>query len=159
MANKKNQNNTKPDTTTRPVQQATHSEALQRDEKIVLPLTEERLDVEKKWVKAGEVIVRREVETQDQTIPVDLAYEEVSVQRIPVGQVFDEEHRPRQRQEGDTIIIPVVEEQIVVLKRYLVREEIRITRKRTMRHEDVKGTVRRDNIFVETQGNLEANSD
>ncbi|MEO8285932.1 MAG: YsnF/AvaK domain-containing protein [Chloroflexota bacterium] len=158
MANKKNETGTKPNTT-RPVQQVTQSEAQQRDEKIVLPLVEEQLAVEKKWVKAGEVIVRREVETQDQTIPVDLAYEEVSVQRIPVGQIFDEEHRPRQRQEGDTLIIPVIEEQLVVLKRYLVREEIRITRKRTMRHEDVKGTVRREHLTVETQGNLEANND
>ncbi len=37
-----------------------------------------------------------------------------------------------QRQEGDTLILPVVEEVLVVEKRLMLREEIRITRKRDL---------------------------
>jgi hypothetical protein len=37
---------------------------------------------------------------------------------------------PVQRQEGDTLILPVVEEVLVVEKRLMLREEIRITRRR-----------------------------
>jgi hypothetical protein len=55
--------------------------------------------------------------------------EDVSVERVPVNRIIN---GPAQtRQEGDTTIIPVVEEVITVQKRLLLREEVRITRKRT----------------------------
>ncbi len=55
--------------------------------------------------------------------------EEVSVERVPVNRIID---GPAQtRQEGDTTVIPVVEEVITIQKRLFLREEVRITRKRT----------------------------
>jgi hypothetical protein len=55
--------------------------------------------------------------------------EEVNVERVPVNRIIA---GPAQtRQEGDTTIIPVVEEVITLQKRLLLREEVRITRKRT----------------------------
>jgi hypothetical protein len=55
--------------------------------------------------------------------------EDVSVDRVPVNRIIS---GPAQtRQEGDTTIIPVVEEVITIQKRLLLREEVRITRKRT----------------------------
>jgi hypothetical protein len=55
--------------------------------------------------------------------------EDVSVERVPVNRIIS---GPAQtRQEGDTTIIPVVEEVITVQKRLFLREEVRITRKRT----------------------------
>ena len=55
--------------------------------------------------------------------------EEVVVERVPVNRIVD---GPVQtRQEGDTTVIPVIEEVLTVHKRILLREEVRITRKRT----------------------------
>jgi hypothetical protein len=55
--------------------------------------------------------------------------EDVSVERVPINRIIT---GPAQtRQEGDTTIIPVVEEVITIQKRLLLREEVRITRKRT----------------------------
>ncbi len=48
-----------------------------------------------------------------------------SIERVPVNRIVAES--PSQRQEGDTLVLPVVEEVIVVEKRLMLREEIRIT--------------------------------
>lgn len=67
-----------------------------------------------------------------------LAREEVQVERVPVNRVVDEPFG--QYQEGDTTIIPVFEEVLVVEKRLMLKEEVRITRRRKTRdeHRDVR---------------------
>ncbi len=54
--------------------------------------------------------------------------EDVGIDRVPVNQLVDEP--PVTREEGDVTIIPVVEEVLVVQKRYMIKEEIRIQRQR-----------------------------
>jgi len=122
---------------------------------IAVPLIEEELIANKKRIKGGEVIVRKTVETLPQILPVDLTYDEVSVERVAINRVFEGNKLPRQRQEGDTLIIPVVEEQAVVIKRYIVREEIRITKRQATKHEELDGTIHREHLHLETSGNLE----
>ena len=151
---------TSPAQTTRPIPRVEKPQATPaRDNKLVVPLAEEELTVDKRWVKEGEVIVHKTVESIPQSVPVDLAYEEVSIERVPVNRLFNEEERPQQRQEGDTLIIPVLEEQPVVIKRYLLREEIRITKKRAVRHQELDGTIRREHLQIDSTGNLEATTD
>ncbi len=66
---------------------------------------------------------------RDVLIDEPLFSEEVTVDRVQVNRIID---GPAQtRQEGDTTIIPVVEEVITIQKRLLLREEVRITRRRT----------------------------
>jgi hypothetical protein len=55
--------------------------------------------------------------------------DDISVERVPVNRLIDSP--PRVREEGDTTIVPVVEEVITVQKRLMLKEEVRITRKRT----------------------------
>jgi hypothetical protein len=58
-----------------------------------------------------------------------LYYEDVEVERVPVNRIVD---GPVQtRQEGDVMIVPVVEEVVTVQKRLLLKEEVRIRRRRT----------------------------
>jgi hypothetical protein len=54
--------------------------------------------------------------------------EEAGVERVPVNRLIDTE--PQTRQEGDVTVIPIVEEVLVVEKRLLLKEEIRIRRTR-----------------------------
>ena len=54
--------------------------------------------------------------------------EEYNIERVAVGKIVTD--TPVQRQEGDTLILPVTEEVLVTEKRLLLREEIRITRRR-----------------------------
>ena len=60
--------------------------------------------------------------------PEKLYREGYSIERVKVDRLVTEP--VSQRQEGDTLILPVMEEVLVVEKRMMLREEIRITRRR-----------------------------
>jgi uncharacterized protein (TIGR02271 family) len=157
--NTKKHGNTPPDNSTLPIPKVPRpAKGMLEPGEIAIPLVEEELVAKKQRVKGGEVIVRKSIETLPQSLPVDLTYDEVSVERVAINRVFEGTKPPQQRQEGDTLIIPVVEEQAVIVKRYVVREEIRITKRQATRREDLNGTVRREQIHIETSGNLEENA-
>jgi uncharacterized protein (TIGR02271 family) len=145
-----------PDMTTLPVGEV----VIERpDDVAMVQLREEELGVRKQWTEAGEVLIRKRVERRTDTIPVELGYEEVSVERVPANRILAEGERPEPRQEGDTLIVPVVEEEIVVTKRLVVREELHVTKKRLTRQRDVTDEVRSEHLDIETTGNLEAVQD
>jgi hypothetical protein len=65
----------------------------------------------------------------DASIDGSLFKEEIDVQRVPVNRVLD---RPAEtRVEDGVTIIPVMEERVKVEKQLILREEIRIVKKRT----------------------------
>jgi stress response protein YsnF len=76
-----------------------------------------------------------------------LAEEHVDIDRVVVNQMVDEP--PPVRYEGDTLIVPVLEEVIVVDVRLMVREEVRITRRREQVHKPQSVTLRREDVIVE----------
>jgi len=81
------------------------------------------------------------VESVPVSVPVELAHEELQIQRIPVGRALADGEAAPLRQEGNTLIIPVVEEEVVVLKRRVVREELHITKQRVVERREVGDTV------------------
>ena len=95
---------------------------------VTLELKAETLVVARRLV-AGETVrvstVTREVE---HTIDEVLANERVEVERVSVGRVV--ETVPDIREEDGVTIIPVVEEVVVVERRLILKEEIRIVRRR-----------------------------
>jgi stress response protein YsnF len=56
---------------------------------------------------------------------------------------------PEPRYEGDTLIIPVVEEMLVTEKRLLLREEVRITRRQRTEQAEIRDVLRREIVDVE----------
>ncbi|MDB6045471.1 MAG: hypothetical protein JWM63_4022 [Gammaproteobacteria bacterium] len=95
----------------------------------ILPLVDEQLSVRKRRVETGRVRIKTVVDEHQEWIQEALEREEISVERVEVDRVV--EARPVVRQEGDVLIIPVVEEVMVVEKRLLLKEEIHV---RTQRH-------------------------
>ena len=64
-----------------------------------------------------------------------LAHETVEIDRTPIGRQIDA--MPAVRDEGDTIVIPIVEEVLVIERRLLLKEEVRVRRVRsTERHQE-----------------------
>ncbi|MBF6612085.1 MAG: YsnF/AvaK domain-containing protein [Chloroflexi bacterium] len=124
-------------------------------EHIVVPLAEEELQVVKQWVEAGTIVLRKRVQEETKTVPVELAYEEVQVDRVPVNKVLADGEAAAPRQEGDVWIIPVVEEELVVTKRRVVREELRVNKRRVLTRQEVSDVVRSEHVEVETAGNIE----
>jgi uncharacterized protein (TIGR02271 family) len=96
-----------------------------------LPLVEEQLSVEKRKVETGRVRISTVVDERQEWVRENLVREEVSIERLRVDRVVDEP--PQIRQDGDVLIIPLVEEVLVVEKKLMLREELRV---RTQRHTD-----------------------
>src|SRR5688572_6903181 len=91
----------------------------QRDETRVTR-AEEELAIGKRQVQAGEVTVRKSVETEHVTERVPVRREEVTVERRPV-EAADAESADIGE---DRIVVPVTEEEVIVEKRPVVKEEV-----------------------------------
>lgn len=124
-------------------------------ETLVIPLAEERIvGVAKEMVITGRVRVQSVTEEITQTIREDLAGETVSVERVR----FDKELRPgeptpQERTEGNVHIIPIYEEILVVERRLILREEVRVTRTPTYEHVEQPVTLRKQRAIVERLNN------
>ena len=93
----------------------------------VVELAQEQLEIGKREVERGRVVVRTRVEERDEIAEIELRQDEVTVERIPRGMPV--ETTPIVREEDGVLIVPVVEEQLVLTKRLILKEEVRITRR------------------------------
>ncbi len=74
----------------------------------------------------------------------------VEVEQVLVGRTLAEgEAPPRSREEGDTLVVPVFEEVAVVVKRLVLREEVRLRFVATEQPFEVAVDVRRQRAAVE----------
>ncbi|RYY38362.1 MAG: DUF2382 domain-containing protein [Chitinophagaceae bacterium] len=99
------------------------------DGEIVIPVIQEFLTVEKEVVETGSVSVRKTVHEEEAALNIPLVSEQYEVTRVPKNDVYTQPPVPRQ--EGDTIIVPVVKEILVIEKRYEVTEEVHLTKRVT----------------------------
>lgn len=123
------------------------------DGAIHIPLHEETLEATTHQIERGKVLVHKSVETAPYEQIVTTGRDDVAIARVPVGQIVDRE--PRARWDGDTLIVPLVEEVLVVEKRLRLREELRITRRRVEEQQTVRDTLRRETARVETEGDVD----
>ena len=101
----------------------------------VVPLLAEEVSVGKRVVETGRVQVTRVTHEREQLIDELLTHETVEIDRTPIGRQVDA--MPAIREEGDSVVIPIVEEVLVVERRLLLKEEVRVRRVRsTERHQE-----------------------
>lgn len=112
-----------------------------------LELRAEELYVHKRDIEQGRVRIDKRIETVPFAEDIDVELDVVEVQRVPLNQEFDAP--PDSRYEGDTLIIPVVEEVLVVTRRYRVIEEVHVTTRREVRTERVEDELRREVLSVD----------
>jgi uncharacterized protein (TIGR02271 family) len=98
-------------------------------------------------VDRGKVLVHKRVETMPHEAQVEVGTDRVEVERVPVNEEFDT--APGTRQEGDTLIVPVVEEVLVVSKRYRVVEEVHVRKIRDVQTEILQEELRREVVEIE----------
>lgn len=101
----------------------------QSDNYITIPVIAEELQVGKRVVETGRVRVRKVVHQREAVVDEPLFRDDVQVERVAINQQIN--MLPDVRREGDTVIIPVVEEILVVEKRLVLKEELHVTRRRT----------------------------
>jgi uncharacterized protein (TIGR02271 family) len=115
---------------------------------IRLPLAEERLDVGKRQVELGDVEIRKQVDTEQVSVPVELTHDEVRVETVDVPD------RPVTAAEGaafqeGTIRMPLHGEEAVVRKEAVVTGEVVIEKELLAERETISDTVRREQASVE----------
>jgi uncharacterized protein (TIGR02271 family) len=121
-----------------------------------IPLREEQLNVEKQKVQKGEVRVHKEIITEQQHIDVPVTREEVVIEHLPASEARSTNAPISQ---GETIRIPVSEEQVNVSKKTVETGEIDVRKRAVQDEQHVSGTVRREEPRIEKSGDVQIRRD
>ncbi len=112
-----------------------------------IQLLGEVLRVHKDRISRGEVRIRKEIITEQQTVQVPVTREELVIERIPVtGQVVQGTIG-----ENSEIRIPLSEEQASIDKQTVVREEVSVGKREIENVQEVGGAVRHEELRVEDE--------
>jgi uncharacterized protein (TIGR02271 family) len=111
-----------------------------------LTLLAEELSVGKEAVETGRVRVSTQTHTREVAVDEDLLRESAEIETIPIGrQIFE---MPSVRHEGETVIVPIVEEILHTERRLILKEEVRITRQKTTEQFHDRVTLRYQEAVV-----------
>jgi stress response protein YsnF len=118
----------------------------------ILPLHSEEVAVSRRKVEGTVVRIATVTHTREAVVNEQLTHERVEIERVPVGRVI--ETVPSVREEGDTTIIPVVEEIIVVERRLVLKEEVHLRKVRvTEQHRETVVLREQDAVITRTPPN------
>ena len=95
-------------------------------EDLRIPLPVEEVSVSRREIKQANVQIALNTRTREQLIDEELTHVRVEIERFSIDQTV--EAVPPIRQEGDITIIPVVEEVVIVERRLVLKEEVRVRR-------------------------------
>ena len=115
-------------------------------ESLVVPVLVEELEVQKRVVETGKVRLTKVVHERETLVDEPLWRENVTITRVPIGRVV-EGPVPVREEEGTTIL-SVVEEVLVVEKRWMLREEIHIRQERRETHQPQQITLRSEEVQI-----------
>ena len=116
------------------------------DKEQTIELIEEEISIGVRSVETGKVRVDVKVNTEERLVEQVLERQEVAVTRVPINRTVDT--RPEIRHEGDTMIVPLVEEVLVVEKRLILREELHIQTRVIQRTENIPVTLHSEEAVV-----------
>ena len=113
----------------------------------IVPLVAETAAVSKRFRTTGRVRVKVRTETERRMLVEELAGQEIEIERVPRNELI--EAIPEVRTENGTTIIPLVQEQLVVEKRLVLVEEVRLHRVHTKQTVTVPVDLRAERADVE----------
>jgi uncharacterized protein (TIGR02271 family) len=117
------------------------------EEELRIRRSEEELRAATAEREAGAVNVRKRVVTEREQMEVPTRHEEVTVDRVPVeGETTEAEIGEEE------IRVPVTEEEVVVEKRPVAKEEVRIRKDVVEDTEVVEEDVRREEVDIDDEG-------
>ena len=117
-----------------------------------IPVLQEHLSLGKREVVSGRVRVRITNATEQQRLQADLRSEAVTVDRVPIDRELapgEAPPVPREEEDGKVFVVPVLEEVLVVEKRLVLREELRLRRTSDTQHVEQVVAVRRQTATVD----------
>ena len=120
------------------------------NQEMVIPVLQEALQVGKRVVDTGSgVRIRKTVAEREQIVDQPLLRDELVIEHVPIGQIVAAAQLPTTRYDGDTLIVPILEEVLVVEKQIRLKEEIRITRHRHQVHAPQTVMLKAEEVSVE----------
>ena len=123
-----------------------------------IKLYEERLIASKTRIKSGEVTVGKHIETETAKVSVPVEKERVVIERTtPTGEATVVDPGQVNFAEGEVARVELYEEQAQISKEAYVREEVRVKKVVEQDTVEAKETVRREELDINTQGDLRVN--
>jgi uncharacterized protein (TIGR02271 family) len=122
----------------------------QQPEDLHIPLHVEEVSVSRREIEKGNVQIALITGAREQLIDEELTHVRVEIERVPIGRTI--EVVPPIGQEGDITIIPVVEEVVVVERRLVLKEEIRVRRVSTKEQHQETVVLRQQEAVVTREG-------
>lgn len=113
---------------------------------MVIPVIQEQITFDKQVIESGKVRISKRIVEHEELVDVPLFREEVDVEHVPINQFVDTP--PQVRQEGDTMIIPVVQEQIFYQKRLLLVEELHVRKQIIEEHKPQQITLLKEEVDI-----------
>jgi len=116
-------------------------------DKLRVPVVEETMAIERREVETDRVRVRTVVDAENVLVEEQLRVGRLEVVQVAVDREVAE--APAPYREGDTLVIPVVEERLVIEKRLFVVEELRVTSSSQNEAVSIPVSLRRTRVIVE----------
>jgi len=121
-----------------------------REPRRVLPIVAERLRVDRRRVTVGTVRITKKTRYRDVVVDEPVAHEDVRVRRVPAGRFVD--GPVPDRYVNGRLIVSILEEVPVIVRRLRVVEELHIERRRRVVRRPQRVTVRREDPIIEREG-------
>ncbi len=115
----------------------------------VIPIIEEQLSISKRVVTTGIVRLQKTVHEYQEALNEPLLSTAYEVERVIKNTPV--EVAPDVRHEGNVTIYPVVEEQLILTKQLILKEEVRVTQRDTEHRDTQIVTLRREKIVIERE--------
>ena len=117
---------------------------------LVVPVLEESLEVTTRLADTGRGLrLHKTVLETPHTVEQALLREEFTVEHVARDRAVNDADLPVAHYEGDTLVIPVFEEVLVVQKQMRLREEIRVTRVQHTVATTQTATLRSEQVHIE----------
>jgi uncharacterized protein (TIGR02271 family) len=129
----------------------------QTETNAVFPVIQEEAVIDKRVVETGKVTITKKISEHEEIVDVPLFQEKVEVERVPINQVVQE--RPLSRQDGETMIIPVVQEQVFYQKRLVLIEELHVRKQVVETHQPQKITLVKEEVEIKRSAENENSVD
>ena len=114
--------------------------------------SEEELRAGVREREAGRVNVKKSVHTEREVMRVPRRREEVDIERVPVEGAAREAGGATEADIGeDEVVVQVFEEEVVVTKRVVLKEEIRLRKRVAWDEETVEVDLRKEEVAVDDQ--------
>ncbi len=109
-----------------------------------MPLSEEQAKIVTHRKVSGRVQLTRSTHEVERLLQAELTHEHVDIQHVAKNCPVADDYSAEYRQEGDVLIIPVIEERVEIVRTRVLKEEIHI-------HKHIDKEVFQQNVTLRNQ--------